>query len=431
MSATTSATPSQNNHAPRPTRRILRGAPPRVKASAAAATLAMLAAVGGAQDATPAAGGAASITVEECAAHQRWLASPELKGRGAGTPEGYRVATWIAGEFARLGLYPAGPDREYFQPFDLPTGKRGRNVLGLLPGSGGERAREVVIVSAHYDHLPPRERPDGTTVWFPGADDNASGAAALLELAEAFAEAPARPARSLLFVAWDGEENQLDGIPSGLCGSRHWVAEPTIALERIAAMTTMDMLSRDFLSVMDDTLYVVGAERSDAIRAVVEAAAPAAELVLDHAAAHVIGPRSDHWPFFGKQVPILFFSTSQHRDYHQPTDTAARARPDKCAKATRAIHAIVRGIADAPERPTFRAEPFQGPEELRTLVRVGERVLAKRDRFEIDAAALARLEKVVADTKAALEKGEITPQQRSTLQMAAGLLLFQIREKRD
>ncbi|MCI0342382.1 MAG: M28 family peptidase [Planctomycetales bacterium] len=427
---------------PRSTCAILGAPPGGVKASLC---LSLLALAPAAAQERPA-GGAESITAAELSAHVRFFASDTFRGRGTGSPEAHRAATVIAGEYARLGLLPAGPEREFLQVFSHGPqgpkgegGKVGRNVLALLPGSDPERRREVVIVSAHYDHLWPRTRPDGSEVLFPGADDNASGVAALLEIAEAFAGDASPPARSLLFAAWDGEEGgppsdapggPLGGAALGLRGSRHFVKEPVVPLERIAAMTTMDMVSRDFLGVMEDTVYVVGAERSDALREAVEAVAPDSGLSFDHAGIDLIGPRSDHFPFALREVPVLFFSTSQHRDYHRPTDRPEKCRPGKMEAIARAVYRIVRRIADAAARPAWRAEPRAGPEELKSLVRVAGRILERRERFAMDDATAEQLRKIHADASRALETGEEVPaEKRNALKMAAGMLLFRIREK--
>lgn len=421
-SAATITTPVRNSGTPRSTAAIVR--PLRAPCKRlVGAVLAALALAAHAQE------DPAAITEAECREWVERLAAPELRGRATGTPEGRRAAELIAAEFQRLGLHGAGTDRTYFQDFTVGAGRPARNVLGLLLGEDDAVAREVVIVSAHYDHLAPRrEGPAARDIIYPGADDNASGVAALLELAEAFAAHP--PRRSILFAAWDAEENQLPAAPGGLQGSGHWVREPTIALPKIAAMLCMDMLSRDFLSVMDDTCYVVGTERSDALRAIVERVDARTDLHLDPAGTDIVGPRSDHWHFFGRQVPFLFFSTSQHGDYHTPRDTPDRVRPDKLAACARAVEAVTRAIADAEARPTFRDEPYVGVEEVRTFVRVGERVLERRDRFEFAAGAEERLRQILDRARAVLDAGTVTPAERQALVMAAGaLLLMQVRER--
>jgi hypothetical protein len=423
-SAQISAIPTQNRFAPRRTGGIVRALFHRRKQIVAAALLACAFAGGtAAQEAPLTASGEATLTKAELKEHVAWLAGPELRGRGAGTKYGRRTAEYIRAEFERLGFYPAGTDRTWYQ--DFPLGKNegtGRNVLGLLLGTDDAVAREVVIISAHYDHLGMRVLPDGRRFMFPGADDNASGVATMLELAEAFAKQPTR--RSILFAAWDGEEG-------GLRGSRYYTDHPTVALEKLAAMTTMDMLSRDFLGVMENTLYVIGAERSDVLRRTVNGVQAETSLQLDVMGAELIGPRSDHFFFMMKQVPILFFSTSEHRDYHQPTDTPANADLEKHFACTRAIYKVLRRIGDGDARPEWREKAHVGIGEVKTMLHVGEAVLANKEKFVFQTNAVEELEMVMERCREVIKRGTITAGERMTLGMQGGVLLMRkIREKR-
>jgi hypothetical protein len=175
---------------------------------------------------------------------------------------------------------------------------------------------------------------------------------------------------------------------------------------------------------------VVGTERSDVLRAIVEQVDAVTPLHLDPAGADIVGPRSDHWHFFGRKIPFLFFSTSQHGDYHTPRDTPERADTGKLAACATAIASVTRAIADGPERPTFRDAAYVGVEEIRTLLRAGERVLERRDRFEFAAGAEERLRQVLERARATVAAGTLTPEERQGLAMAAGaLLLLQVRER--
>jgi hypothetical protein len=166
--------------------------------------------------------GAAFVVGEaELFGHVQFLASPELAGRESGSPEGAITGSYIAAEFAKLGLAPAGDEGTFFQPFERMEavlrevdGKHQieqrkltcRNVLAWLPGSDPARADDYVLIAAHYDHL----GRNGDT-FFPGADDNASGVAGLLAIAKALATGPQKPRRSVLFAAFDAEEHGLVG----------------------------------------------------------------------------------------------------------------------------------------------------------------------------------------------------------------------------
>ncbi len=390
---------------------------PFVAALAALAIGAFAAAPAAAQDAAE-----TTITKAELEEHVAWLAGPALRGRGAGTADGRKTARYIRDRFKALGFHPAGTDRTWFQDFPLGETATGRNVLGLLLGTDDAVAREVVIISAHYDHLGVRITADGREIMFPGADDNASGVATMLELAEAFAMQPTR--RSILFAAWDGEEG-------GLRGSRYYTEHPTVPLEKIAAMTTMDMLSRDFLGVMDNTMYVIGAERSDVLRRAVDGVRPTVELQLDVMGAELIGPRSDHFFFMMQEVPILFFSTSEHRDYHQPTDTPANADLDKHLDCSRAIYRIMRRVGDGSDRPDWRKQAHVGMGEVKTFLHVGEAVLRRKEHFDFVGNAELELEKVLEQCRTILARGTITATERMALGLQGGILLMRkIRERR-
>ncbi len=183
--------------------------------------------------------------------------------------------------------------------------RRAANVIGLLPGRDPAMASEAVVLGAHYDHL---GRQGG--VVHPGADDNASGTAVVLGLARAFAAAGGAP-RTLVFALFAGEE-------IGLLGSAHYARHPVLPMDRTVAMLNFDMVGR----MRNNRLDVGGVESGIGLRALVTAAATAGaaktDLVLNDAP---FGP-SDHASFYSAGVPVLFFHTGSHDDYHRPGDTA-------------------------------------------------------------------------------------------------------------
>ncbi|HSH75522.1 MAG TPA: M28 family peptidase [Longimicrobiales bacterium] len=186
-----------------------------------------------------------------------------------------------------------------------------RNVVALLPGSSPLLRDEYVVVGAHYDHLglggEGSLAPDETAV-HNGADDNASGTAALVEIARTLLAGP-RPQRSVLFTAFTGEER-------GLWGSAHFVAEPTVALEEVVAMLNLDMVGR----VVDDALTVFGVGTASEWSEVIERAnAEMARPLRIAEAPDGYGP-SDHSSFYGKGIPVLHFFSNTHEDYHRPSD---------------------------------------------------------------------------------------------------------------
>ena len=267
----------------------------------------------------------------------RYLADDGLKGRLAGS-DGERCAgEYIAREFARIGLKPGGEKGTFFQSLDLASalnphapGGTGRNVVAVLEGADPELKREWVVVGAHYDHLgegAPGSLAPGERAIHNGADDNASGVAAMLWTAERLAAGP-RPARSIAFAAFTGEE-------SGLLGSAHYTRQPASGADPIVAMINLDMVGR----LNGGTLLVFGVGTAAEWNAVLEPAAARAGVALA-TKAEGYGP-SDHTSFYLKDVPVLHFFTNTHGDYHKPSDDWDKID----AKGLTAVAAVVADVA--------------------------------------------------------------------------------------
>ena len=224
---------------------------------------------------------------------------------------------------------------------DLATQeRRAANVIGVVPGADPALAGEAVVIGAHYDHL----GREGDAV-YPGADDNASGTAVVLGLAQALAAS--RPPRTLVFALFAGEE-------LGLLGSDQQVRHPTaMPVERMVAMLNFDMVGR-----LDGRhLLVGGVDTGSGFRGLVEAAAREAGLDVDLRASGT-GP-SDHTRFNGAGVPVLFFHSGSHADYHRPSDTADKidaAGMERIADLGRLVIARIGGEA----RPVFASVPGSG-----------------------------------------------------------------------
>lgn len=187
-----------------------------------------------------------------------------------------------------------------------------RNVVAIIPGSDPELADEVVVVGAHFDHLghggDSSLSPDGRGV-HNGADDNASGTAALMEVARHLMEPENRPERSVLFLAFTGEEK-------GLWGSGHYVNNPLFPLERTTAMLNMDMVGR----LRENTLTVYGTGTAQEMAGLVEMVnREQPEPFVLATIPDGFGP-SDHSSFYGAQVPVLMLFTNTHAEYHRPED---------------------------------------------------------------------------------------------------------------
>ncbi len=234
------------------------------------------------------------------------------------------------------------------------------NVVAILEGSDPQLKREAVVVGAHYDHLGRGEfgslAPDRQGEVHNGADDNASGAAGLLELARVFARSP-RPRRSLVLVAFSGEE-------AGLLGSREYVADPRIPIANTVAMVNLDMIGR----LRTGTLFIFGTETSPDFPKLVRRAADAARMGVNLTQG-TFAP-SDQTSFVARGVPVLFFFTGNHGDYHTPDDDAARLDAEGEAHVLEVVSRTLRELLDAEERPVAIAieqrdlsagEPGYGP----------------------------------------------------------------------
>ncbi|HEX2189929.1 MAG TPA: M28 family peptidase, partial [Longimicrobiaceae bacterium] len=223
------------------------------------------------------------------------------------------------------------------------------NVVGVVPGSDPRLAGQYVAVGAHYDHVGITEAVNGDSI-NNGADDDASGTAAVLAVAERYAALPQaqRPGRSLLLVWHTGEEE-------GLLGSEWFTDHPTVPRDSVVAQINIDMIGRNH----PDSIFVVGSRRaSTQLGQAVEAAnaRQARPLVLDYgfdAPGHPeqIYCRSDHYNYARYGIPVTFFTTGLHEDYHKPSDEADKIDYDKLARVTALVSDIVGDVASAPARP--------------------------------------------------------------------------------
>jgi hypothetical protein len=228
-----------------------------------------------------------------------------------------------------------------------------RNIVAIVEGSDSKLKGTYVGFSAHYDHSGYREdATDGDRV-FNGADDDGSGTVAVMAVARAFAVGP-KPKRSLLFVWHAAEEN-------GLMGSRYNADFPAVPLDRIVALLNMDMVgrNRDDKPAEANTVYVVGSDRiSTELHAVNEAANAALPkpLTLDYemndpADPQSIYTRSDHYSYAVKGIPIIFYTTGLHRDYHQPSDSVEKIEFEKMARIAQLVYATGARLANLDHAP--------------------------------------------------------------------------------
>jgi hypothetical protein len=283
--------------------------------------------------------------------HVRALADPSLEGRRAGEPGEARAADYVAGELARAGLTPRR------QPVPLLDDSVSSNVYALLAGGSAREAGDgVVVIGAHIDHLGPG---------FPGAEDDASGVAVLLELARALSARRAELGRSVLFAFFGAEER-------GMQGSAAFVRAPPVPLARMTIMVNVDMIGRPLIDqpalalakwaiAIDGARSVglVGARARPALRALVDRACAAAGVVavapedlpdpVDREVSRQSQGRGDSVSFEEAGVPALFFGSGESSDYHRPTDTVDRVQPDIIERRARALAEVVLALSRAPE----------------------------------------------------------------------------------
>jgi hypothetical protein len=216
------------------------------------------------------------------------------------------------------------------------------NVVGMLEGSDPLLKNEVIVIGAHYDHL--GRGGEGTGSLAPrsgeihhGADDNASGTAGVLELARLFSAQKPRPKRTLVFMAFGGEEE-------GLLGSNYYVNHPLLPLANTVAMINMDMIGR-----MKDSRLVIGGVGTAKEWRDLMSSEKTFQLTLNEDG---FGP-SDHSSFYSKQIPVLFFWTGTHNDYHKPSDTFDKINYDDEARILEMVARVVNRLDTADKRLTY------------------------------------------------------------------------------
>lgn len=222
------------------------------------------------------------------------------------------------------------------------------NVLAYLPG----KTDEYVILGAHYDHLGRGTfdslAPSLIGQIHPGADDNASGTAGLLELARILSPLKGHLQRGILFASFAGEE-------LGLLGSAAWVKEATKPLDKAVAMLNMDMIGR----VKDNKIYVGGVGTGSTFPKILEQAKGSSQLQLELSKSGYAS--SDHTSFVVKQIPVLFFFSGLHSDYHKPSDTWEKINPDSAALVVNVVGKAAMEIASEPQKPAFVAVAENNP----------------------------------------------------------------------
>lgn len=295
-----------------------------------------------------------------------WLADDAREGRGLGSDGLAAAGDWVAERFSEIGLEPAGSDgyRQSFpttildpdDPHAEGTPVEAFNVVGRLRAGAPDRLDGVLVIGAHYDHLghggPGSLAPDSHEI-HNGADDNASGTVALIEVARGLAARRDELRRDIVFVAFSAEER-------GLIGSSMFVHAPPagLAMGDVMAMLNMDMVGR----LEGGKLQVLGGASAEEWPAIVEPAC--ARLALDCAVGGDGFGSSDHSSFFAADVPVLHFFTGAHAQYHRPEDDADLIDAAGAVRIVQLIENVSEALA-AREAPLTLVKTSDGPARQR------------------------------------------------------------------
>ncbi|MCB0585471.1 MAG: M28 family peptidase [Phaeodactylibacter sp.] len=264
------------------------------------------------------------IIADSLLAHIKELSCDKYEGRRTGEPGNLMAGQYILQRFEDFGLEQF--DSSYVQPFDFYSRWKkqafhGRNITGYFAGTAFPD--QYIVLSAHYDHLGIRD-----SLVYNGADDNASGTAALLEIARYLSKNP--PRHSVIIAAFDGEE-------IGLRGADHFLEEPPVPLESILLNINMDMISRN----KKQELYIAGTGYTPFLRAPLDTLGQACPLTISFGHEKPEPSHSDDWTmasdhgkFHQKNIPFLYFGVEDHEDYHRPTDDFERIMPEFFVRAS-------------------------------------------------------------------------------------------------
>lgn len=301
-----------------------------------------------------------SITPADVKRRIEIIADDSMAGRDTPSRGLDATARYIASEFRRFGLTPGGDSGTFIQHYPIPGSREGRstrndraapNVVGVLEGSDPVLKNEYIVLSAHMDHVGISAPVNGDSI-YNGADDDASGTAGVLELAEALSMPGARPKRSVVFLTVSGEEH-------GLWGSSWFSEHPAVPISQVVADLNIDMIGRNW----KDTIVAIGKEHSDLGATLDRVNRAHPELRMK--AIDDLWPeenfyfRSDHYNFARKGVPILFFFNGTHPDYHGPNDEPDRIDAEKESRIVRLVYLIALEVGNAQQRPAWNPASYK------------------------------------------------------------------------
>ncbi len=308
---------------------------------------------------------AQNITVDVIKPHITYLADDKLQGREPGTKGEKLAIKYISQQFKSYGLKPMG-SKGYAQPFTYKTKKtphdtvangtpkNGSNVIGFLDNG----AAKTIVIGGHFDHLGFKEHGSSLDknkkLIHNGADDNASGTAGVLALANYFANNGIKEKSNFLFMCYSAEED-------GLIGSKYFTNNPTMDLSKISAMINMDMIGR--LNDSTKKLMVFGVGTSPAYTNIFANTKTNLTLGFDSSG---IGP-SDQTSFYLKNIPVLHFFTGQHTDYHKSTDDTEKINFAGEVEVLQFIQQIASALAETENIPFTKTKQ---PEQARVSFKV-------------------------------------------------------------
>jgi Zn-dependent M28 family amino/carboxypeptidase len=280
-----------------------------------------------------------------------FLASDALQGRGSGSHDELLAAVYLASQLRQIGIGPAGDEGGYIQNVSgefnfYREGKKQwntRNVIGVLQGRDDKLKDEVILLSAHLDHVGMRQPVNGDNI-YNGADDDASGCVAVLQLARELALKDKHPKRTVLFVFFGSEE-------TGGQGDQYFLQHPPVPLKNIVANLEFEMIGRPDPAVKPDELWLTGFERSNLGP---ELAKHGAKLVADPHPKQNFFQRSDNYALAKQGVVAQTVSSfGLHPDYHQPSDDLARLDFTHMEKAIHSMLEPVEWLANTDFKPEW------------------------------------------------------------------------------
>jgi hypothetical protein len=355
--------------------------------------------------------------------HVDELAGPALRGRGS--PEDRaKAAAYVAERLTEMGLKPLPGQASLLVKHAAKDAEPElTNVCGWWPAPPAEAkdVGEYVLLTAHYDHLGEK---DGAI--YPGADDNASGVAVMLEAVRAFVDHErrvlrVRPApRSLCVVAFDLEERQLKG-------SRRFVAEPPVPLEKCALFLTMDQMGRSLADLAPGTLFLMGAEHCAWLdehlgKAPVHESIQKARLGIDF---QPPTGYSDYVPFQERQIPFLFLSTGACGHYHQPQDTPERLDYERMGHHVAFVKDLVSVALSVPERPVWRAGAEPRLEEVAVVRKLVGAAVPRMQELGLQGPIPLAVSNFQTYLDGILSRGAVTPTERTVVRNTARQLFVQ------